>query len=56
MIETPGIQRPSKDLVEALAAIGSATASSELSRLGVRSAHICGPTAMTPGRRSPDPL
>ena len=50
MIETPDIQRPAKDLVRGLAAIGSATASSELNRLGVRSAHICGPVAMTPGK------
>lgn len=50
MTDTPDIVRPPRDLVEALAAIGSATASSELNRLGVRSAHICGPTAFTPGK------
>ncbi|WP_432843169.1 hypothetical protein [Dactylosporangium sp. CA-092794] len=32
-----------------LAAIGSATASSELNRLGIRNAHISGPVSWTPG-------
>ncbi|WP_342360825.1 ribonuclease activity regulator RraA [Terrarubrum flagellatum] len=50
MIETSDIERPPKELVSALADIGSATASSELNRLGVRSAHICGPIALTPGK------
>ncbi|MEV5897531.1 hypothetical protein [Nonomuraea fuscirosea] len=49
MIETHDIVRPPEELVSALAAIGSATASSELNRLGVRSAHIRGPVSFTPG-------
>jgi len=35
MIETPDIERPSKELVAGLAKVGSATASGELSRLGI---------------------
>jgi regulator of RNase E activity RraA len=46
---TPDITRPDPALVRALARIGSATASSELNRLGVRNAHINGPVAWTPG-------
>ena len=49
MVETHDIVRPTKELVTGLAAIGSATASSELNRLGVRSAHIRGPVSYTPG-------
>jgi len=49
VIETHDIVRPPRQLVDGLAAIGSATASSELSKLGVRSAHICGPVSHTPG-------
>ena len=49
MIETQDIERPSKDLIEVLAGIGSATASGELSRLGIRDPQIRGPVAWTPG-------
>ncbi|GIH21748.1 ribonuclease activity regulator RraA [Acrocarpospora phusangensis] len=49
MIETHDIVRPPGELVAGLRAIGSATASSELNRLGVRSAHIRGPVSHTPG-------
>lgn len=49
MIETRDIARPPRPLVEALATIGSATASAELNRLGVRSAHIQGPVSFMPG-------
>lgn len=48
-MQTPDIVRPDPALVRGLAAIGSATASSELNRLGVRSAHIAGPASWTPG-------
>lgn len=48
-IRTEDITRPDPDLVAGLAKIGSATASGELSKLGVRSAHITGPVAHTPG-------
>ena len=49
MVETKDIQRPDKALVEALRGIGSATAAGELKRLGIRSAFMQGPVAMTPG-------
>lgn len=50
MIETPDIQRPPKELIEGLAQIGSATASGELSRLGIRDPQIRGPKSWTPGK------
>jgi regulator of RNase E activity RraA len=50
MIETSDIERPSQELVKGLAHIGSATASGELSRLGIRDPHIRGPVAWTPGK------
>ena len=50
MVETNDIQRPSKDLVDALAPISSATAAGELARLGIRDPHIQGPVARTPGK------
>jgi regulator of RNase E activity RraA len=49
VVDTPDIVRPPRDLVDGLAAIGSATASSELNKLGIRSAHIRGPVSFTPG-------
>jgi regulator of RNase E activity RraA len=49
VIETQDIVRPAAELVSGLAAVGSATASSELSKLGVRSAHIRGPVSFSPG-------
>src|SRR5438067_13700614 len=49
MVETPDIERPPKELIDGLASIGSATASGELSRLGIRDPHIRGPVARTPG-------
>ncbi len=50
MIETPDIARPSKDLVEGLAKIGSATAAGELSRLGIRDPFMKGPIAWNKGK------
>ncbi len=50
MIETPDIVRPSQDLIAGLATIGSATASGELSRLGIRDPHLRGLTTWTPGK------
>jgi regulator of RNase E activity RraA len=44
------IARPPADLVAGIAAVGSATASAELSRLGVRNAHIVGPVSHSPGK------
>lgn len=49
VVDTPDIVRPPQQLVDGLAAIGSATASSELNKLGIRSAHIRGPVSFTPG-------
>lgn len=42
-IITPDIERPDPSLIDALRGIGSATASGELAKLGVRSAHLVGP-------------
>jgi regulator of RNase E activity RraA len=50
VIETPDIVRPPKYLAEGLAAVGSATSSAELSRMGIRDSHLCGPVTFTPGR------
>jgi regulator of RNase E activity RraA len=50
MIQTNDITRPPRELVEALQNIGAATASSTLNKMGIRNAHICGPTARTAGR------
>lgn len=50
MIQTPDIQRPPKELIDGLANIGSATASGELSRLGIRDPHIRGPLPWTSGK------
>ncbi len=48
-ITTSDIQRPDPALIGALENIGSATASGELKRLGIRSAFVQGPVCMTPG-------
>ena len=50
MIQTSDITRPPREWVEALQHIGAATASSTLNKMGIRNAHICGPTARTAGR------
>ncbi len=50
MIQTKDIVRPKAELVEALKHIGAATATSTLSRLGIRNAHILGPVSRTPGK------
>jgi regulator of RNase E activity RraA len=49
VVETKDIERPDKALVEALKNIGSATATGELKRLGIRNAFLQGPVAHTPG-------
>ena len=46
---TNDISRPEASLIEALKGIGSATATGELKRLGIRNAFIQGPVSMTPG-------
>ncbi len=43
------IARPSKELVDGLAKIGSATAAGELYRLGIRDPFVKGPVCWTPG-------
>ena len=50
MIETKDIKRPPAELVEAIRQMGAATASSTLFHMGIRNAHICGPTAWTKGK------
>ena len=50
MIETPDIVRPSKELIDGLEHIGSATAAGELNRLGIRDAHIRGPISWNHGK------
>ncbi len=50
MIQTPDIERPAQELIDGLARIGGATASGELSRLGIRDPHIRGPRTWTPGK------
>jgi regulator of RNase E activity RraA len=49
-IQTPDIQRPDKALIEGLKHIGSATASGELSRLGIRNPHMHGPVTWAKGK------
>jgi len=49
MIETSDIERPSQDLIDGLTRIGSATASGELTKLGIRDPQIRGPVAWTKG-------
>lgn len=48
-VATQDIARPEPSLIAALQGIGSATASGELKRLGIRSAFMQGPVCMTPG-------
>lgn len=50
MTHTPDITRPPKSLVEGLAEIGSATASAELSKMGIRDAHLRGVRSFIPGK------
>lgn len=50
MTHTPDIKRPSRELVAALAKVGSATAAGELYHLGLRNSQIRGPVAHTKGR------
>lgn len=50
MTQTQDIKRPSKDIIEGLRGIGSATASGELRKLGIRNPFILGPVAKTPGK------
>ena len=49
-IQTRDIERPPKELIDALSHVGSATASGELFKLGIRDPQILGPLPRTPGR------
>jgi regulator of RNase E activity RraA len=49
-IQTNDISRPPSEWVEAFRLIGAATTTSTLHRMGIRNAHICGPTCRTPGK------
>jgi regulator of RNase E activity RraA len=48
-VQTRDIERPPQSLIDSLKEIGSATASGELKRLGIRNVHMQGPVSMTPG-------
>ena len=50
MTHTPGITRPPKAQIDALAEIGAATACSTLAHMGLRNCHMKGPVTWTPGR------
>src|SRR5919205_228206 len=49
MIQAPDTERPARGIIEARPHWGSATASGELSRLGIRNPHLQGLTSWTPG-------
>lgn len=50
LTHTPGITRPPKEIIQKLQAMGTASAVGSLFRLGIRNAHIIGPTCWTPDR------
>lgn len=50
MTHTADIQRPSREIIEGLKNIGSATATGELYRLGIRDAQIHGVRSWVPGK------
>ena len=50
MSEIIDINRPSKDLISSLEGLGSATASGELHKLGIRDPYIQGPRTVTRGK------
>ena len=45
------IKRPSESLINSLSALTSATASGELSRMGIKDASITGPVTYNPGKK-----
>ncbi|MFC0406677.1 ribonuclease activity regulator RraA [Roseomonas elaeocarpi] len=55
MIQTNDITRPPQEWVNALHHIGAATVTSTLSRMGIRNAHMFGPTSYKPGRAMAGP-
>src|SRR3954469_14208534 len=50
MIQTQDIQRPAQVLVDGLRAIGAATTTSRLFKMGIRNAHMCGPVSHNAGK------
>jgi len=50
MYDIPKISRPDKALLDGLARVGAATASSELYKMGIRNPFISGPTPHTRGK------
>ena len=46
------IKRPSESLINSLSALTSATASGELSRMGIKDASITGPVTYNPGKKN----
>ena len=46
----PEIQRPSADLISRVKAVGAATASATLARMGIRNCHITGPVSWNKGK------
>ena len=44
------IERPQKELIEKLKQVGTATASGELNKLGIKDCFIQGPVSWTPGK------
>jgi regulator of RNase E activity RraA len=55
MIETQDITRPPQEHVDALKAVGTATISSTLARMGVRNAHMQGPVTHNTGKVAAGP-
>jgi regulator of RNase E activity RraA len=47
---TPGITRPSREIVDALRDIGSATVAGTLGHIGIRNPHILGSLSANPGK------
>jgi len=50
MIQTPGIARPPRELIEALKGIGAATVAGTLGHMGFRNPHMVGPVAQNRGK------
>lgn len=55
MIKTEDITRPPQEHVDALKAVGTATISSTLARMGIRNAHMSGPVTHNEGKVAAGP-
>ncbi|WP_293856104.1 ribonuclease activity regulator RraA [uncultured Alsobacter sp.] len=55
MIQTQDIKRPPQDVVDRLRAIGAATLTGTLNRMGIRNVHITGPVAWNKGKVAAGP-